>query len=121
MTTLIDESALRESVANDREVLVDLAQVFADATPAGLQWLRRATAEGDTESVQNLAKQLQRRFKFFACEGLAEVAEELRQLAADEQLSGADELVQSLAEGTVQLVEELRTLTGEDLPKPPIS
>lgn len=114
MTGLIDLDALKAFVGSDVEMLAELASVYAQVTPQGIEELQKACESGDSEQAAKVAGQLKSRFGAFSAVSLADLASELEYLAEDNRLKEGDELVDSVCQGALDLISELSELTASD-------
>ncbi|MEM7473844.1 MAG: hypothetical protein AAF483_02570 [Planctomycetota bacterium] len=112
MTKLIDRESLNQFIADDQDMLDDLASVYIRLAPDDVRALQDASREADFETTAKLAAQLKSRFSCFSAGNLAGIAEELQTLAEQEHLSDADSLVQSVCDGALELINELSEITG---------
>lgn len=114
MSQLIDTEALESFVQDDADMLAELSAVYAKVTPEGIKQLKEACESGNSETVGEVAARMERRFGCFAANSLVDLAAELQSLAKADQLAGNDELVDSVCQGALELIDELSSLLNEE-------
>ncbi len=99
-----------DRVGGDPELLRELCQIFLDESPKLLAKIKEGLANGDHEEVQRTAHSLKGGVSYLAAEKLYELARKMEKEAAEENLPGVAEMVESLQKE----MESLHAVIRED-------
>jgi PAS domain S-box-containing protein len=108
-TPALDIAAILNSFDGDRELVLMLAQVFADSSPGQLSDLADALANGDAEALSRCAHTLRGSVANFGAEAAVDAAAALEHLAQTGDLSTANSALELLKGKIEQVQEELES------------
>ncbi len=92
-------------VGGDKDLLVELAQVFQTELPARLQALRRAVASGDAEQTEHVAHNLKGALASLGATRARDLTHELEQLGRASRLGTAPAVLATLEQELVRISE----------------
>jgi CheY-like chemotaxis protein len=107
----IDANALMARVDGDRELLVELVQIFRAESPRLLEELRRCVARGDALGVEEVAHAIKGTVGNFGGHAAGEAALALETMARDGRLGEADAYTTRLEADLAVLERDLTALT----------
>ena len=107
-----DPAEVLERVGNDRELLAQLVETFADQLPAMLSAVRSAVQAGDAAAVQRAAHALKGSAGIFGDGQTTQAAFDLEQMGRDGDLAHAPGRLEMLEKRSAWLVSELVEVSG---------
>ena len=109
----IDREDVLARVEGDRDLLVELVEIFRAEYPRILSSLRRAIASGDAKGVQEAAHALKGTVGNFGAHAAAEAARALEVMGEQDALAGAAAGVERLEGALAGLERSLVAMTGD--------
>ncbi len=91
----------------------DLIEAFFESTPKLLEAMQESLEKGNMEVFTRSAHSLKSNSRTFGANDFADIAMELEEMGASENLDGIDQKLEKLVNGYPQVVEELKQLQEE--------
>ncbi len=107
---IIDLAALSEQFDGDRELLEEVAAIFAEDCPGRLTEARQALASKDSETLRRSAHSLKGAAGTLAANTVKDTASQLEQAAKEGHFAQAAQLLPILEEQLGELFQYLETL-----------
>jgi len=105
-----------ERVEGDRELLEEIARIFADECPGNIAAIRQALEAGDTHQLELLAHTIKGASANFGASGVTEAALKLENCARDGNLETAGRCTTDLEREIARLLPELESLCRKVAP-----
>jgi HPt (histidine-containing phosphotransfer) domain-containing protein len=107
---MMDWAAALENTGGDRELLVELAEMFTQDFPRFADDARKAFSLDDAETLAREAHTLKGRMAFFGFETLRDQAASLEELCQRPGLKGVGKALEALVAATAAVLPEFRAL-----------
>jgi HPt (histidine-containing phosphotransfer) domain-containing protein len=107
-----DKAEALRRVAGDEELLQDLCRIFLEQSPALMERLRLAVAEGDQEAVTRAAHSLKGETSCLVASNAALLARQLEEMGRDRNLSRAVQTFKLLDQEIADLRVALQNPNG---------
>jgi CheY-like chemotaxis protein len=107
---VIDVAAALERVEGDRELLEELARLFADECPKALGEIRQAWESGDAHLLERLAHTMKGSSASLGANQVSEAAFELEKHARSEGVANAGGMIQTLEKAVERVLPEFESL-----------
>ncbi len=105
----LDIAAALARVEGDRELLEELARLFAEECPASMEGIRQAIAGGDARVIELLAHKIKGSALSLGAPKVSRAALELEQQVRSDGLENAAELIENLAREVDLLLPRLES------------
>jgi signal transduction histidine kinase/HPt (histidine-containing phosphotransfer) domain-containing protein len=105
-------SAALDRLGGDEELLREICQIFLRESGILLDRLKQAVTNGDAEGVQASAHSIKGEVGYLGAESVSQTAKKLEKMGQDNNLTGAERLVQELHVEVAQLCADVRSKIG---------
>ena len=105
----MDMAAALERVEGDRDLLDEIARLFAEECPASMRAIRQALNTGDARAVEMIAHRMKGSALSLGAPKVSQAASELEQHVRTDGLENAAQLVENLAREVDLLLPELES------------
>jgi HPt (histidine-containing phosphotransfer) domain-containing protein len=107
MTKIFDPDEVLEQIGGDKDLLVDIINIFIDTYPEDLKTLQESIEEGDTETIRKNAHRMKGSVSNFGKYRAFESAKSIEDLAKEGNLSKMPEMYNELATNLTDLENEV--------------
>jgi HPt (histidine-containing phosphotransfer) domain-containing protein len=108
MTVIFDPDEILEQIGGDRELLVDIINIFVETYPEDLKALHEAIDEGDSENIRKAAHRMKGSISNFGKYQAFETARSMEYKAREGDLSNMGEMYGDLANHLNLLEQEVK-------------
>jgi HPt (histidine-containing phosphotransfer) domain-containing protein len=114
MDAVLDLPSVLERLDDDRDLLIELAQIFLEQVPAQLSQIQAAVRSGDAKTLRERAHALKGSAGTLAGSAVSKTAARLEQMGRDGDLSEGQETCAMLDAEVERLVDALQRLIAQE-------